>query len=251
MSSLLLHLQSLPAHACQAFVRIAMHLQAPTDLLLPCLNILASPQGIAQRSQRLRAWLGRHSQQLRGLCCDLPPDLHRSNSIAFAALVDGRAASLRAALPAMGEALWQHRTALASLLLTSDKLEAAAEVAEMAEDGGSPLAGCTALECLTVWDYKGTAEALASTIAPLASLTCLELASGNGSPGQLLQAAPPAPLPSVLRAVVDCRGFFFPLSDTHWDVAGLAACSGLTRLDAAFAMTAAKEEFEHSLAQLR
>lgn len=206
-------------------------------------------QGIAQRSQRLQAWLGRHSQQLRGLRCDLPVEIYRSGSVLQDTL-EGRAASLRAALPAMEEALWQHRTALASLLLPASKLEAAA-----VEEGDSPLAGCTALECLTVWNYNGPADALATAIAPLPSLTALEFAWGHGSPGQLLQAAPPAPLPSVLKAMVDCRKSFDPLvGDNHWDVIGLAACSGLTRLDAAFRKSggdAAKEAFEQSLPQLR
>ncbi|KAI7843573.1 hypothetical protein COHA_002815 [Chlorella ohadii] len=205
-----------------------------TQLFLPTGRL--SSEGLAQRSQRLQAWLGRHSQQLRGLRCDLPVNIHQLNRDWEPAL-EGHAATLRAVLPAMEEALWQHRAALASLLLTGDKLAAAAD------DG--TLADCTALESLTVLNYSGSADALAAAIAPLASLTRLEFAWGHGSPGKLLQAAPPAPLPSVLKAMLDCREFSVPLSgNNHWDVIGLAACSGLTRLDAAaqeFGGTAAKE----------
>ncbi|KAI7843571.1 hypothetical protein COHA_002813 [Chlorella ohadii] len=204
-----------------------------TQLFLPTERL--SSEGIAHRSQRLQAWLGRHSQQLNGLRCDLPVDIHRSSRVWEPAL-EGRAASLRAVLPAMEATLWQHRTALASLLLSGTKLEAAVAAAA-AEDGDSPLAGCTALESLTVLDYKGPAEVLAAAIAPLASLTRLELAQVEGTPRQLQRSrsAPPMPLRAVLKAIVIGYRCLLPLwyhpEDCHWQIAGLAACTGLTRLD--------------------
>ena len=212
---------------------------------LPCPNLLASLQGISQRSQRLQAWLGRHSQQLSGLRCDLPANIYQRRCLWERGL-EGWAASLRAVLPAMEEALWQHRTALFSALLRTDKVEATA--------GDGSLAGCTALESLTVWRFLGAAEVLAAAVAPLPSLTSLELAWGASTPGQLLCAAPPFPLPSVLKAMLLCRKRLLPYNsdDSHrWDVAGLAACSGLTRLDAAFGVAAANAAFNRNLAQLR
>ena len=126
-----------------------------------------------QRSQRLKAWLASHRQQLRGLQCGLPPDF-------FSPRPDWRAdqaAALRAARPALVEVLWEHRTALASLVLSGSQLDAAvaAAAASSGAEAASGLAQCTALASLTVFDYKGPADALAALVAPLSSLSHLEL----------------------------------------------------------------------------
>ena len=204
-------------------------------------------QAIVQRSAGLQAWLARHRQQLRGLRCDLPTNIHQP----YRSWEEERAGALRAVLPAIATVLWEHRTAMASLLLSGDKLQAALAAAGGDAEPDSGLAQCTALQALTIWEYAGTAEALAALVAALSSLSRLELAWGAPTPGGLLRAAPPAPLPSVLQAMVLCRDFFVPFFNPDWDVAGLVACTALTRLDAAFGGQGIEEGSEQCLAQLR
>lgn len=106
------------------------------------------------------------------------------------------------------------------------------------------------------WEYKGSAEALAALIAPLSSLSHLELADfvryGPPDPG----LPPSVPLPAALACVLKAASLpgYSPspsMAYRSWDVAGLATCRGLTRLDANFSAQTIEPEMEQRLAQLR
>ena len=221
---------------------------APLPLCPPTLPV----QGIAQRSTGLQAWLARHRQQLRGLRFDLPPSIH----LPYCSWEEdprAQAGTLGAVMPGLEVAVWEHRTAFASLLLSGSKLQAALAAAEGEAELASGLAQCAALEALTIWEYKGTAEALAALVAPLPSLSRLELAWAHVASAHLLRCAPPAPLTAVLQSMVLCREYYMPHDslDQQLDIAGLGACSRLTRLDVSLGGQACAEATEQCLAQLR